>query len=157
MTLSSRHRIRNSTPGGLRPSTLPLGHRGSHNTDFHTWMGKKHLCLFQTAERAPNSGVKGSGANHYPRTPALYVKQRGCLSTCLIPRVIPSLVVTLAVSASSPSKMADVKSEMENKTIFSAVSMLGQRRRPWPSIETMLNTHVRSCGWDMRGISTPDT
>ena len=29
MTLSSRHRIRNSSPGGLRPSTLPLGHVGS--------------------------------------------------------------------------------------------------------------------------------
>ena len=44
-----------------------------HNTDFHTWMGKKHLCFFQTAEtgnRTPNSGVKGSGANHYPRAPA---------------------------------------------------------------------------------------
>ena len=45
----------------------------SYNTDFHTWMGKKHFCFFQTAEtgnRTPNSGVKGSGANHYPRTPA---------------------------------------------------------------------------------------
>ena len=44
-----------------------------HNTDFHTWMGKKHFCFFQTAEtgnRTPNSGVKGSGANHYPRAPA---------------------------------------------------------------------------------------
>ena len=44
------------------------------NTDFHTWMGKKHFCFFQTAEsgnRTPNSGVKGSGANHYPRAPAL--------------------------------------------------------------------------------------
>ena len=33
-------------------------------------MGKKHLCFFQTAEtgkQTPNSGVKGSGANHYPR------------------------------------------------------------------------------------------
>ena len=43
------------------------------NTDFHTWMGKKHFCFFQTAEsgnRTPNSGVKGSGANHYPRAPA---------------------------------------------------------------------------------------
>ena len=29
MTLSSRHRIRNSSPGGLRTSTLPLGHGGS--------------------------------------------------------------------------------------------------------------------------------
>ena len=45
-----------------------------HNTNFHTWMGKKHFCFFQTAEtgnRTPNSGVKGSGANHYPRAPAL--------------------------------------------------------------------------------------
>ena len=33
-------------------------------------MGKKHFCFFPTAEtgnRTPNSGVKGSGANHYPR------------------------------------------------------------------------------------------
>ena len=29
MTLPSRHRIRNSSPGGLRPSTLPLSHGGS--------------------------------------------------------------------------------------------------------------------------------
>ena len=29
MTLPSRHKIRNSNPGGLRPSTLPLGHEGS--------------------------------------------------------------------------------------------------------------------------------
>ena len=41
-----------------------------HNTDFHRWMGKKHFCFFQTAEtgnRTPYSGVKGNGANHYPR------------------------------------------------------------------------------------------
>ena len=45
-----------------------------NNTDFHTWMGEKHFCFFQTAEtgnRTPNSGVKGSGANHHPRAPAL--------------------------------------------------------------------------------------
>ena len=29
MSLSSRHKIRNSSPGGLRPNTLPLGHGGS--------------------------------------------------------------------------------------------------------------------------------
>ena len=36
-------------------------------------MGKKHFCFFQTAEtgnRTPSSGVKSSGANHYPRAPA---------------------------------------------------------------------------------------
>ena len=38
MTLPSRHRIRNSNPGGLRPRTLPLGHGGSHNTEFYEWV-----------------------------------------------------------------------------------------------------------------------
>ena len=40
---------------------------------FTRWMGKKHFCFFQTAKtgnRTRNSGVKGSGANHYPRAPA---------------------------------------------------------------------------------------
>ena len=47
--------------------------KAPHNTNFHTWMGKKHFCFFQTAEtgnRTPYSGVEGSGANHYPRAPA---------------------------------------------------------------------------------------
>ena len=42
-------------------------------------MGKKHFCFFQTAEtgnRTPYSGVKGSGANHYPRAPARAVKKQ---------------------------------------------------------------------------------
>ena len=40
------------------------------------WMGKKHFCFFQTAEtgnQTPNSSVKGSGANHYPRAPAQHI------------------------------------------------------------------------------------
>ena len=45
MTLSSRYRIRNSSLGGLRPSTLPLGHGGSPQYYFHTWMGEKHFCF----------------------------------------------------------------------------------------------------------------
>ena len=40
MTLSSRHRIRNSCPGGLRPSTLPLGHGGSPR-NYQMW--SKHI------------------------------------------------------------------------------------------------------------------
>ena len=57
-----------------------------HNTNFHTWMGKKHFCFFQTAEtgnRTPNSGVKGSGANHYPRAPALIFLQN-LTSACAV-------------------------------------------------------------------------
>ena len=40
---------------------------------FTRGWGRNIFCFFQTAEtgnRAPNSGVKGSGANHYPRAPA---------------------------------------------------------------------------------------
>ena len=49
-----------------------------HNTNFHTWMGKKQFCFFQTAEtgnRTPDSGVKGSCANHYPRAPAQFTRR----------------------------------------------------------------------------------
>ena len=41
---------------------------------FTRGWGRNIFCFFQTAEtgnRAPNSIVKGSGANHYPRAPAL--------------------------------------------------------------------------------------
>ena len=58
------------SPGGLRPSTLLLGQGGSPRE----W-GKNNFCFFQTAEtgsRTPNSGVKGSGANHHPRAPVLW-------------------------------------------------------------------------------------
>ena len=40
---------------------------------FTRGWGKNIFCFFETAEtgnRIPNSGVKGSGANHYPRAPA---------------------------------------------------------------------------------------
>ena len=75
MTLSSRHRIRNSSLTVWGRARYLSATEAPQNTDFHTWMGKKHLCFFQTAEtgnRTPNSGVKGSGANHYPRAPALW-------------------------------------------------------------------------------------
>ena len=57
-----------------------------HNTKFYEWMGKKHFCFFQTAEtrkRTPNSNVKGSGANHYPRAPALAIWSRAHYPTIL--------------------------------------------------------------------------
>ena len=66
MTLPFTHRIRNSCPGGLRPSTLPLGHGGSPQY----WLSHVDGAA-ETGNRTPNSRVKGSGANHYPRAPAL--------------------------------------------------------------------------------------
>ena len=40
---------------------------------FTRGWGRNIFCFFKTADtgnRTPNSGVKGSGANHYPRAPA---------------------------------------------------------------------------------------
>ena len=73
MTLSSRHRIRNSSPGGLGPSTLPLGHGGSPQYWLSHVDGKEtFLFLWNRRDREPNpnSGEKGSGANHYTRATA---------------------------------------------------------------------------------------
>ena len=43
---------------------------------FTRGWGRNIFCFIEKAEtgnRTPNSGVKGSGANHYPRAPALLV------------------------------------------------------------------------------------
>ena len=86
-----------------------------HNTDFHTWMGKKHFCFFETAEtenRTPNSGVKGSGANHYPRTPA------------------PLIIVWWYVCVWSKKRRPNVG------------LMLGRRLRRWPNIRSIYHSCV---------------
>ena len=55
MTLSSRHRIRNSSPGGLRPSTLPLGHGGSPQYWLSHVNGEEtFLFLWNRRDREPN-------------------------------------------------------------------------------------------------------
>ena len=48
-----------------------------HNTEFHKWMRKKHFCCFfkppRPGNEQPNTSVKGSGANHYPRAADLQI------------------------------------------------------------------------------------
>ena len=56
MTLSSRHRIRNSSPGGLRPSTLPLGHGGSPEGRHNKVAGKGSLLYLMSGR-----GLRGRG------------------------------------------------------------------------------------------------
>ena len=55
MTLSSRHRIRDLNPGGLRPSTLPLGHGGSPQYYLSHVDGEEtFLFLSNRRDREPN-------------------------------------------------------------------------------------------------------
>ena len=70
-------RVKVSIVGSLRDREVACS-----ASDRHTWMGKKQFCFFQTAEtwnRTPDSGVKGSGANHYPRAPALLIVVTACI------------------------------------------------------------------------------
>ena len=48
MTLPAGHRTQNSCPVGLRPSTLPLGHGGSHNIESLRVSGEETLSFFET-------------------------------------------------------------------------------------------------------------
>ena len=45
ITLPSSQRIRNTNPGGLRASTLPLGHGPGHNTESLRVSGEEAFVL----------------------------------------------------------------------------------------------------------------
>ena len=144
MTLPSRHKIRNSKPGGLRPSTLPLGHGGSAQYCVLRVDGEETILFFsQTAEtgkRAQNSSVKGSGANHYPRAPTLPVK-------CYKPGVTSSSLSGIAIRIPGAAQTCPAA----KKCLTKIVSMLGQRRRRWASIETILFERLVLLG-DINGL-----
>ena len=91
MTLSSRHRIQNSSPSGLMPSTLPLGHGGSPQYWLSHVDGEETCFVSFKPPRPGTPGVKGNGANHYPRAPALLMRQAtDSFTSCLL------FIVTLA-------------------------------------------------------------
>ena len=48
MTPPSRHRIRNSSQGGLRPSMLHLGHEDSPQIEYLRMSEKETFCFFKT-------------------------------------------------------------------------------------------------------------
>ena len=96
-----------------------------HNTDFHTWMGKKQFCFFQTAEsgnRTPNSGVKGSGANHYPRAPAQYSQQS---------------IVEYSLSIDNTSKLDNLIS------LFAIIDLSSSKTHA----TSFFSSPLQNCGW----------
>ena len=52
MTLSSRHRIQNSSPGGLRPSTLPPVTEAPHDTESLQVSGKKYFVSIEIEDQS---------------------------------------------------------------------------------------------------------
>ena len=91
-TLPYRHRIRIPTPGGLRASTLLLGHRGSLKYWILTSEQRRNIFFFKSW--IPERGIRlkapipGTGIrpNHYTRAPAL--KRLKCWRIVLYLKVI---------------------------------------------------------------------
>ena len=101
-----------------------------HNTNFHTSMGKKQFCFFQTAEtgnRTPDSGVKGSGGNHYPRAPARFVViqwhfQLEHQSSCIVCTVVQEHVESRGNSVVKICHLYEnVQNKPQNKKKFDGV------------------------------------
>ena len=91
-TLPYRHRIKIPTPGGLRASTLLLGHRRSLKYWILTSEQRRNIFFFKSW--IPERGIRlkapihGTGIrpNHYTRAPAL--KRLKCWRTVLYLKVV---------------------------------------------------------------------
>ena len=74
MTRPSRHRIRHSNPGGLRPSSLLLSHRGPHNIEsLRVSREKKHLVSMKL------KGQSGARTLDLRLSPTVLTTAPGCL------------------------------------------------------------------------------
>ena len=116
-----------------------------HNTELHTWLRKKHFCFFQTAgtgNRTPNSSVKGSGANHYPRAPAPQRWEKRSIRPITQSTVQP--VPTRHRRYACIIKRTALPANM--KTWPDVVSMLVQRRWRWANSETALGQILAFAG-----------
>ena len=109
--------------------------KAPHNTNFHTWMGKKQFCFFQTAEtgtRTPDSGVKGSGANHYPRASTV-IK----VGTCCFTSVHSVLSVWWVLCVPFISGFLSCR-QSNTRRWPNAGLMLAHRLRRWANISPVL-------------------
>ena len=74
---------------------------------FTRGWGRNIFCFFQTAgtgNRTPNSGVKGSGANHYPMSPARLVHEEHLMLSYTI-RASAVQIFTFSDSAKNNSQI----------------------------------------------------
>ena len=97
----------------------------------------RNICFFQTAEtgnRTPDSGVKGSGANHYPRAPARAVRSK---PICLL-SVYRGETELKHCGCNLKGKSVHVSQAAsgvhDTRRLSNVVLMLGRRRRRWANI-----------------------
>ena len=65
MTLPSRHRIRKSSPCGLRPSTPPLGHGASPQNEIFAGERGGNTSIYSQEEYASYGPTGGSGVQTF--------------------------------------------------------------------------------------------
>ena len=123
-----------------------------HNTNFHTWMGKKQFCFFQTAEtrnRTPDSGVKGSGANHYPGAPAR--KHQQGKDNQLIPFSLVSInhqaITTFTDLPMGRPRICSIEGRAKRKRLVSWLRTCNSRRyNTWSAITTII---IQCCHYNL--------
>ena len=119
---------------------------------FTRGWGRNIFCFFETAEtgnRAPNSGVKGSGSNHYPRAPARRaVKQltMPALWTIISENVVAMTTGwwTWSVSVAPLNYRQFQAPRPRNQRRI--CTLLGQLYKCWPGIEPTLHSHLYPLG-----------
>ena len=143
MTLSSRHRIRNSSPVGLRPSTLSLWRRLPTILSFTCGWGRNIFVFFKHAEtgnQTPKSSVKGSGANHYPKAP-LMIMRTIASTKFLNPCNVDALTVTLPLHLllwflnSAKKISALIPGDAYNTFMRTLTAFTSQRFQGWSFIQ----------------------
>ena len=110
MTLPSRHRIRNSNRGCLRPNTLPLVHGGSTHYWIFTIEGMKHLCFSDLDRKQWTGGV--ICITFIQRGPTLYKCNTNVL--CLLGFYPPTTLVQQRMRL-------NIKPELGERLVFSGV------------------------------------
>ena len=98
---------------------------------FTRGWGRIFFCFFQTAEtrnRTPNSGAKGSGANHYPRAPA-HELDKLCFRLKLHKPTLNIRKMKCLILRSSNQKIDNPVLLIEN-TAIETVESRNSRKRP---------------------------